>query len=124
MKYSNHEQFIFLQNLNENSINSMSSILNQEGNEWHFCGFMSIRRSDVELLSLHPVSTATVANIFRKLGVTFGASAIFSSFAVHTTVGKHFLVYPTRLGLGEKCHCCNKEQNQCELIGCLRRNKT
>lgn len=31
-----------------------------------FCGFMGIRHADVKLLSLHPVATATVANISRN----------------------------------------------------------
>lgn len=90
-KINSNPAWCFLQTLNEWIINLISSILNEESNKWHFCGFMSIRRTDVELLSLHPVSTATVANIFRKLGVTFGASAIFCSFTAHTRVEKYYL---------------------------------
>ena len=69
-----------------------------------FCGFMGIRYADVKLLSLHPVATATVANISRKLGVTFGASAIFCSFTPHTTVGKILSCLCDMIGFGRKCH--------------------
>lgn len=76
------------------------------------CGFMSIRHTDVKLLSPLPVATATVANIFRKLGVTFGASAIFCSFNihthahthVHTQLKKNSFCLGSMIRLGRKCH--------------------
>lgn len=56
-----------------------------------FSGFMGIRHADVKLLSLHPVATATVANISRNW-VSHLERLPFSVLSLHTQLLKNIIL--------------------------------
>lgn len=55
-----------------------------------FSGFMGIRHAHVKLLPLHPVATATVANISRNW-VSHLERLPFSVFSLHTQLLKNII---------------------------------